>query len=89
MTKHSILTLALLLGACGTAAEGTYDGEPLISVSGQVAGEIGAAPKDPYVGIMWNVWAGAGPDRATDQPINAAEAAAIERVGQILLGREP
>ncbi|WP_420119859.1 hypothetical protein [Nakamurella sp.] len=31
--------------------------------------------------------AGAGPDRSTDEPINAAEAGAIERVGEILMGR--
>lgn len=48
------------------------------------AAQVRAWLVDVAIGV-----AGAGPDRATDQPINAAEAAAIERVGQILLGREP
>jgi hypothetical protein len=46
------------------------------------AGQVRAWLVDVAIGV-----ARAAPDRETDQPVSEAEASAIERVGEILLGR--
>ena len=65
---------ALALAACGAPlADGTYEGEPLVRLQGNITGTASSPARDPYIGIVWVNWARNGDLMVSDvAPVQAS-----------------